>query len=82
MGDSFNATHLRYAAFLRPAAPLEFARLPISGMLIGGFGLVDDGKAFGLLHPSPLYPFDRRVLPQIEFAEISYDAEHLMVKWS
>lgn len=76
VGDSYEATRLERAAFVRPDSPkdMAFARLPVSGVLVCGIGVVPP-RVYGLLHPSPVRPFDRALLPRIEFGRLKMDCQ-------
>ena len=84
VGDLFLSTKLRSATFLKPGGRHgpQAARLPVSGLLLGGFGC-DPVHVYGLLHPDPKRPFDRRLLDRIEFCELLRDDAQaaLSVKW-
>ena len=84
VGETYLSTNLTSAAFLRPSidAWLEEARLPVSGILVGGFGC-SPPSIYGLLHPNPLRPFNRNLLGQIEFCQLQRDdaGGQLSVEW-
>ena len=84
VGETYLSTKLTSAAFLRPHINswLEEARLPVSGMLVGGFGC-EPLNIYGLLHPNPLRPFNRDLLDRIEFCRLLKDKEggRLSVEW-
>ena len=84
VGDTYLSTKLTSAAFLKPSAKswLEEARLPVSGILVGGFGC-KPLNIYGLLHPNPLRPFNRSLLDRIEFCRLQRDeaGERISVEW-
>ena len=84
VGGNFLSTKLQSAAFLKPenVSGIEEARLPVSGILIGGFGCKPP-KVYGLLHPNPIRPFNRRLLGPIEFCQLVRDNENMTLscKW-
>ena len=83
-GDSFLSTDLKSATFIRPnqVSGIEEARLPVSGVLIGGFGC-ETPIIYGLLHPDAKRPFNRELLDTIEFCQLIRDDanETLSVEW-
>ncbi|MCK4849716.1 MAG: hypothetical protein KAT11_00115 [Phycisphaerae bacterium] len=84
VGDTFLSTELKSAAFLKPSATswLEEARLPVSAILVGGFGCKPP-NIYGLLHPNPLRPFNRDLLGRIEFCRVRTDdaSGRLATEW-
>jgi hypothetical protein len=76
VGEIYETTSLERAAFVRPdpQEDMAFARLPVSGILICGFA-VQPPKVYGILHPTPARPFDRRLLPRIEFGRLTIDCQ-------
>lgn len=75
--DLYQVTHGRAAAFIRPdkdSGSIEHARCPVSGLLVGGFG-VKPPSLFGLLHPRPVRGFDHRLLDRILFCRLVADYE-------
>ena len=84
VGETFLSTEFDSAAFLKPSTKswLEEVRLPVSGILVGGFGC-EPPNIYGLLHPNPLRPFNRNLLDRIEFCLLHRDEAHgqLSVKW-
>ena len=82
VGDPYQSTELRSAAFLKPdpTQTIGFARNSISGLLLCGAG---DGSVIGVLHPNPALPFDPAALPNIEFGtvEIDQNSGQLDVRW-
>lgn len=83
VGDPYEITHLRSAAFLKPGeGEVAPARSSISGVLVGGFGR-HPPNVYGLLHPNPAYVFDRALLDRIEFCRLTgnYESGKLSVEW-
>ena len=84
VGESFLSTKLKSAAFLKPdvASGIEEAQLPVSGVLIGGFGC-NPPNVYGLLHPNARRPFKRKLLDRIEFCQLIRDDANqtLAVEW-
>ena len=82
VGKTFFSTKLKSAAFFKPSADsgLEKARLPVSGILVGGFGCKPP-NIYGLLHPNPVRPFNRRLLGQTKFGQVRVDNGELSVEW-
>lgn len=87
IGKVHESADLRDAAFVRfnkgSAGQVEFARNPISAILLCAFGYVKL-KAVGALHPNPNREFDRDLLPDIEFARLVEGFQHtsqLNTKW-
>lgn len=86
MREPYEATDLESAVFIRPikvsAEQTEFARSPISALLLCPFG-TSPSKIIGVLHPNPNHMFDRNLLPAIEFGRLSegYEAGQFKVKW-
>lgn len=82
--ETYETTHLRSATFLHPDKDnaLDHARYPVSGMLICGFGCRPP-NVFGVLHPSPVRQFDRRLLAKIEFCRLKdgYESGQLSTEW-
>jgi hypothetical protein len=84
VGDSFLTTRLETAAFLRAGqGGIWDVRTTLSGLLLCGFGF-DPPNVLGLLHPSPLRPFDQRFLADIEFGRVQRDLARvrLSTTWS
>jgi hypothetical protein len=85
VGDIFQTTELRSAAFLKPDPTQEvgFARCSISGLLLCGLGSLSE-RCRGILHPNPMRPFDRSLLPDVEFGEVEVarGSGQLRVLWS
>lgn len=75
VGDPYLSTSLRAAAFIRwdKGTALEYARCPVSALLIGGFGCKPP-EVCGLLHPKPAREFDRALLANIDFGRLQYDS--------
>lgn len=71
VGDPFPSTKLQSAAFIKPdnVSGIKESRLPVSGVLVGGFGCRPP-NVLGLLHPDPVRPFKRQILDQIEFCRL------------
>lgn len=86
IGDTYESTDLADAAFCRksnnPDCSLELARKSISGLLLFGFGS-SPPIVIGVLHPNPVRPFDRSLLPGVEFCALEggYDKGKLSVCW-
>ena len=84
VGDVFLSTNLASATFIRPAdgRGIEEARLPVSGVLVGGFGC-DQVNVYGLLHPHARRPFNRQLLERVKFCELVRDDAKatLSVRW-
>jgi len=84
VGDVYMSTQLESAAFIRPGgdAVVEYARSPISAILIGGFGITPP-SIHGLIHPKPARQFDRALLSRIEFCRLKPDSPpgKLAVEW-
>jgi hypothetical protein len=68
IGDVFQTTELRLAPFLKPGS-LSEARTSLSGLLLCGFGC-EPPYVLGVLHHLAVRPFDRRLLPKVEFGEV------------
>lgn len=84
VGETYEITHLRSATFLCPDKnkAMDHARHPVSGMLICGLGRRPP-IVFGVLHPSPVRQFDRRLLAKIEFCRLKdgYESGQLSTEW-
>jgi len=87
ISDTYQTTELRDSAFIRfqktSDGQVEFARNPISAILLCSFGC-RPFEAVGALHPNPNYQFDRNLLPNIEFGRIvqgSLETGCLKVEW-
>ena len=87
IGKVHESADLRDAAFVRfsrdSAGQVEFARNPVSAILLCAFGYVKL-KAVGALHPNPNHEFDRDLLPNIEFARLTegfQQTKQLDVEW-
>ncbi|HET6878925.1 MAG TPA: hypothetical protein VFI31_02145 [Pirellulales bacterium] len=77
-------TDLQNAAFLYAAnQAIQSRRSPLSGLLIGGFGVIPWRK-LGILHPKPIHEFDTKLLDDIEFCRLQHDLHSglLKTKWS
>jgi hypothetical protein len=74
VGDTYQITRLESSVFTRPGkiSSIEFARLPISALLVGGLG-VNPPSIYGLLHPSPRLPFDPAILARLAFCKQHLD---------
>lgn len=71
VGDPYQLTDFRRAPFTRLyGEQLEHMRQPISGLLIGGFGLMPP-PLFGVLHPDARRPFDPTLLDRISFCRLN-----------
>ncbi len=83
-GEPETITSLEDAAFVRPDDDgwLETARHPVSGLLVAGLG-TEKWRVFALLHPEPMRPFDRKLLPGIEFCRLKdgYRSGQLSTEW-
>ncbi|MBL7189963.1 MAG: hypothetical protein ISS70_26850 [Phycisphaerae bacterium] len=73
VGNTYDITRLEGSAFIRPvkASPnwIEHVRNPVSAILLCGFGSFPP-SVMACLHPSPNYPFDQTLLPQIKFCRL------------
>ncbi len=84
VGEAYLTTSLRAAPFLRPTGPsIREARTSLSGLLLCGFGY-HPPNVLGLLHPQADRPFDRRLLPCVQFGEVVVEHEtgKLRTFWS
>jgi hypothetical protein len=85
-GEPYQTTDLRDSAFIRftkkADGTVEYARNPISAVMLCAFGQYPI-DIYGLLHPSPNYPFDRALLPKIKFCRLAegYQNNRLTVEW-
>lgn len=70
VGEPYETTSLSDSVFVRriKSSPnkIEYARFPISGVLLCPFGC-KPSYSVGVLHPNPNYPFERKLLPDIPF---------------
>lgn len=84
VGETYQITEMRSAAFLRPDETQEvgYARSSISGVLLCGLGS-EPPRVLGVLHPSPARPFNPAILPQVEFGQVVIDraSRQLNVVW-
>lgn len=86
VGDAYQSSKLESAAFIRPDknSPnfFEYARCPISAVLICSFG-TDPIKTTGILHPDPNNPFNRDLLSDIRFCRLTggYKNGSLEIEW-
>jgi len=86
VGDPYQITHLEDSLFIRRAKTLqntiEYARSPVSAVLLCNFGYCPD-NAIGALHPNPNNAFDRALLSNIEFCKLAegYQSGQLKVEW-
>jgi hypothetical protein len=87
VGKVYESTDLQDSAFIRLdktlTGQIEFARNPISAVLLCSFGYLQM-ELVGALHPNPKYNFDRTLLPNIEFGELTEEWKEtgeLKVKW-
>jgi hypothetical protein len=85
VGESYETTGLRFAAFLCPdkTEKIGYARCSISGLLLCGLGRERSPEIRGVLHPNPARPFNPAILPQIEFGQVVVDrtSGQLRVDW-
>jgi hypothetical protein len=84
VGDTFQSTQLYSAAFLRPEnKQIADARHPISGILLCRV-CSEPPTALGVLHPDAVRPFNRQLLPGIDFGEVQINRTtgHLGTTWS
>ncbi|MBN1942118.1 MAG: hypothetical protein JW849_02380 [Phycisphaerae bacterium] len=74
VGKPYISTRLKDAAFYKPQKSSGFkdARLPVSGVLIGGFGC-EPPRVYGCLHPNAIREFNRQLLDRIEFCQLKVD---------
>jgi len=86
-GVPYQTTALSDSAFLRFSkradGAIECARNPISAVLLCAFGL-NPPRVYGLLHPNPINPLDRKLLSAIEFCRLIPGFErtdHLKFEW-
>ena len=71
-GESRLITHLQNSAFMtweRTTGEVIPARSSVSGVLLCGFG-VEPFQVRCVMHPSPVRPFDRSLLPGVEFCRL------------
>jgi hypothetical protein len=87
ISDTYQTTELRDSVFIRfqktSDGQVEFARNPISAILLCSFGCRPP-EVVGALHPNPNHQFDRTLLPIIEFGRIvqgSLETGSLKVEW-
>jgi hypothetical protein len=91
-GDPYQTTALSDSAFLRFSKRadgiVEYARNPISAILLCAFGQCAYGanppRVKGALHPNPINPLDRTLLPAIEFCRLISgfeETDHLKFEW-
>jgi len=86
VGDPHQITNLRDSAFIRFTKKadgiIEYARTPISAVLLCPFVCLPV-EVVGMLHPNPNHPFDRALLPKIEFCRLveGYQNGLLTVEW-
>lgn len=87
VGNLYESTSLQDSAFIRfekdSAGTVEFARNPISGVLLCAFGYANK-EGVGIIHPNPNHVFDRHLLPNIKFARLTDDSletGELTVEW-
>jgi hypothetical protein len=85
VGDAFQTTEFYSAAFLGQNQQREVGdyRRSISGILLCGFGIAPP-IVLGVLHPGAVRPFNRLLLPAIEFGEVQVNAAkaQLCTSWS
>jgi hypothetical protein len=74
VGDPHQITNLSNSAFIKfetcGGTKIEFARSPISAVLLCGFGC-QPPVVVGALHPNPKHPFERGLLPDLKFARLA-----------
>jgi hypothetical protein len=83
VGASYLATKLRSAAFLRPHGGwMSHARHPVAAILACGLGQ-DPPTVRCALHPKPVRPFDRALLPGVECCRLlpGYESGRLRTQW-
>lgn len=86
VSEPYQTTNLEDSAFIRftkrADGTIEYARNPISAVLLCAFGQYPI-VVNGLLHPNPNYPFDRLLLSDIEFAKLAdgYQNGSMKVEW-
>jgi hypothetical protein len=83
--QTYPVTDLWPAPFLKPhtqSPVITSARCPISGILVCGFGLASR-PVYGVLHPQPVWAFDRALLPGIKFCRLrpGYHEGLLATEW-
>jgi len=93
-GEPYESTDLRQSVFLSPSpildadgSPIVQAKYePISGFLLGGFGLDQRNvvRVFGGLNPEAIRPFDTSLLPDIPFCSFAEwpAATRIGFKWT
>ncbi len=59
-----------FLEFDQKTRDVDYARLPISGLLLFRFGIT---KVEGVLHPRPVRPFDPALLPHVDFRRVTVD---------
>jgi hypothetical protein len=77
-------TQLESSVTIRPSNEqgIDEARQSISGLLLCGFGC-NPNNIYGVLHQSPARPFERELLPSVEFCKLaeSYRRSVIEVEW-
>jgi len=84
IGETYESTKLELAAFIRPSEieDLEHSKKTISATLLCSFG-TKPISVVGVLHPKPVHPFDRNLLPDVKFCRLAdgYETGQLKVEW-
>jgi hypothetical protein len=86
VGSPYQSTELQDSVYIRPdkTSPtlIEEVRRTISGVLLCPFGSLPV-KVVGVLHSNPNHPFDRILLPNIEFCKLAegYQSGQLKIEW-
>ena len=85
VGPSYQATDLRFAAFLKPvtgeSADIGPARESISGLLLCPFGC-SPPEVLGVVNSHARRPFDPALLPDIPFATIEQNGNTVTPHWN
>ena len=76
IGEPFQKTEFDWSVFTKRSkiSGVEPARLPLSALIVGGFGC-NPPCLFGLLNPNPLREFDPSLLDRIPFGRQRLDFE-------
>lgn len=84
IGDTFEISDLKKAAFLKPGTGFEPRPVPVrqyvSAVLLCGFGGIPRSIC-GILNSDASVEFERKLLPDIEFCRQIYDARGTSVLW-
>jgi hypothetical protein len=87
VGAPYESTSLQDSAFIRFGTNrdknVEFARNPVSGVLLCAFGYADP-QVVGAPHPNPNHNFDRVLLPRVRLAKLAdrcLETGELIVEW-